>query len=324
MKRRQGIAAALLMLATMMVGSPATAQETADPTIDFVVTPSRLEVRVGPQEAIEFPIQIFNRGNEPLELQTYVQDIEIPDNDLVTTDELAFTASRWTSFSQELIIVPAGGSESVNVRVEIPEATPAGGYHAFAFFQTQPDESAIGVVPSGRIGVTLLVDVVPEGEVLVREARVSETSLTVSWEGLFSPVVEANTTIQNIGEAHIMAGGIHTHRAWPTGSPADVEVGPVTIFRGTQATVTSVSESVPWFGKATVTSEIVYQVGPDELPVILTQATAWIIPWHFIVAIVVIGAVVAGLIWLRRTRPEPEANQTNESEKSWEDEPAYS
>lgn len=211
MRRRPEVAAALLMLATMMVGSPATAQEAGDPTVNFVVTPSRLEVRVGPEEAIEFPIQIYNRSEIPLNLQTYIQDIDIPDSDLISPDELAFTASRWTSFSQETLTVPGGGSKTVNVRVEIPEATPAGGYHAFAFFQTQPGETETGMVPSGRIGVTMLVDVVPEGEVLIREARVSETGLGVIWDGPFAPRVEARTTIQNIGDAHIMAGGIHTY-----------------------------------------------------------------------------------------------------------------
>jgi len=312
MIRRRQLAAVLLML-TMTVGAPVNAQEAEPPTVDFVVTPSRLEVRVGPDEAIEFPIQVINRSETQLRLLTYVEDIEIPDSDLVTNEELAFTASRWTTFQQDEITVPGGGSMTVNVRVAIPASTPPGGYHAFAFFQTEPDPSDVGVVPSGRIGVTLLVDVTPEEGVLRREARVDATSIDVSWDSFFSPQVVVSTTVQNLGEAHVMVGGLHTYRSWPTGGVNEVKIGPSTLFRGTQTTLSSESDALPLFGKVTVTSELVYQVGPDNLPVILTQATAWIIPWRLIFTL---ALLIGGTSVLARRRKKSTTNELNDLEST--------
>ena len=297
MTRRQGVTAVLLVLAALIVGSPALAQDAGDPTVDFVVTPSRLEVRAGPGEVLEIPIRVYNRGAQPLMLFTYVEDIEIADNDLVETDELAFTASRWTHFNAATLEVPANGQAEARVRISVPAGTPTGGYHAFAFFQSQVIDDQGLIVPSGRIGATLLLDVALAGAELAREARVTETALDVRWAGFFNPVVDARTTVDNIGEAHVMAGGLHTYRSFPGPGAADVEIGPQTILRGTRYTFYSSFDAVPLIGKVTLTSELVYQVGPDEIPVILTQATVWVIPWHLIAVLLLVAAGLTTLLW---------------------------
>jgi hypothetical protein len=96
-----------------------------------------------------------------------------------------------------------------------------------------------------------------------------------------------------------VAGGLHTYRAWPASASHDEKVGPHTTLRGARHRFESSWDAVPLFGKVTVTSELVYQVGPDELPVIVTQHTAWIIPWHLVA---VVAALLALLIVIRRWR----------------------
>jgi len=294
---------ALLLALAPVMGSPqALAQESGDSSIDFSVTPSRLEMRVGPGQTLQFAIQVINHSGEPLNLLTYVDDVEIPPNDLIEPDELAFTASRWTSFSNDTMTVAAEAVSEAIVTVAIPENTPSGGYHAMAFFQATGPEVDTGIVALGRIGATLLLEVAPSGSDLAREALVADTSLDVEWDGMFSPSVNATVVLDNVGDLHVTAGGIHVFRAWPGQAVHEEKVGPATVLRGTRHAFESSLEEVPLFGKVSLTSEIVYQVGPDELPVIITQASIWVIPWSLIGVLSLIAAVTAGLMFLRRKR----------------------
>jgi len=290
MNRRQEVAAALLMLAILAMGSSASAQPAEDPVVDFVVTPSRLEIRVAPGDFLQVPVRVFNRAAQPLQLTTYVQDIEIPTTDLVAEGELAFTASKWVRFADDTLAVTGSGDGEATLDVVIPEATPSGGYHAFAYFQSVPGNDTGAVASAARIGVTLLLEVAPEGESVARAARVSDSTARVRWRNVLSPRIEATTTVVNTGDAHVLAGGVHRYRAWPGSATEEIEIGPYTTLRGTRHEFATFWDAVPLFGKVTITSELVYQVSPDDLPVILTQHTVWIIPWHLIAVGVLLAA----------------------------------
>jgi hypothetical protein len=297
------------------MGSPqALAQEPGDSSISFSITPSRFEVRVGPGESLQFAIQVVNHSDEPLSLITYVDDVDIPPNDLVGPDELAFSASRWTGFTSEVLEVgPLDTAEGI-VIVEIPEDTPSGGYHAVAYFQATGPEVEQGVVALGRLGATLLLEVAPSGSDLQREAIVSNTSLEVRWEGLFKPRVQGATTIENIGDLHLTTGGLHQYRIWPGSGSHEEKVGPATVLRGTRHSYISEPVDVPLFGKVSLTSELVYQVGPDNLPVIVTQASVWVLPWSLITLLAASIGVSAGLIVVRRRRGGQESEPPSPGE----------
>lgn len=302
MRRRHFETAALVVLATMMVGVPASGQEEGTPTVDFVVSPSRIEAVLAPGDVVEIPIRVYNRGAEPLLLEMYVEDIEISRSELVQSDELAFTASRWTAFTADELVVPAGDRVEANVRLAVPDGTPVGGYHAFAFFQSQMEDEDGVLVAAGRIGATVLLEVAEDGQSFVREARVISTDIEVRWDDWLTPVVESATTAENVGQTHVLVGGLHTYRPFPGADAVDVEVGPQTVLRGTRHTFSSATDAVPMLGRVAFTSELVYQVAPGDLPVILTQATVWVIPWHLIVPIIVLVFIVGPVLLVRRRR----------------------
>lgn len=290
----------LCMLIALTLGSVAEAQSATDPSVDFVVTPSRLEIRTEPGRSLDVAIQVYNRSPEPLTLEMYVEDIEIPTSDLIGPSDLAFTASRWIEFAEpELAIDPSGQGEAM-LSVAVPEGTPSGGYHAFAYLQSRPDPEQQGLVPSGRIGVTLLLEVSPTGEAVVRSGRVSDMGLNLEWSGLWSRKLVGSTTFDNTGEAHVVAGGLHTYRSWPGSATSEQKIGPATTLRGTRHRFESSPETIPLFGKVTLTSELVYQVTPDDLPVILTQETLWIIPWRLMTASAGLAAAAGFLLRVSR------------------------
>lgn len=307
-------AAIVLLLALSTAGSGAAAQPPVDPSVDFLVTPSRIEMEAHPGDSFQVAVTVYNRADDQLLLDTYIEDIEVPRSDLIRPDEFAFTASRWLDFDVDQIVLAGGTNTDIVINVEVPEATPSGGYHAFGFVQSQPQPGSNGIQPSGRIGVTLLLEVAPEDTELDRSARVSDSGLEVRWNNLFDPEVVAHTVVDNIGEAHVVTGGVHTFRSWPGSASLEAKIGPYTTLRGTRHTFESSWDAVPLFGKVTVTSELVYQAGPDDLPVIVTQHTVWIIPWHLLGGVLV-ALVVTGLILKRRKATKQPSSQIAEHDE---------
>lgn len=301
---------AIAVLAMSIGWATATAQSPSDPEVDFAVTPSRLELRTPPGGRVEVEIKVFNRDTDDLILDAYVDDIEFPPHELIAPGELAFTASRWVTFATDELTVPAGSSAAITLIADVPAGTPSGGYHAFGFLQSRPEQTATGLLPSGRVGVTLLLEVAPDGVELDRSIRVSDSGLDVRWSGPFDADVDAYTIVENVGDSHVVTGGVHTYRSWPGAGGADVKIGPDTTLRGSRHTFESSWDSVPLFGKVTVTSEIVYQVGPNELPVIVTQHTVWVIPWHLIFAAVTLIGAAMLLIRRRRRAATPSDHQS--------------
>ncbi len=298
--RARGLLAIALSLGLLFPASLSAAPAESD-AVDFVVTPSQLELRVAPGASTSASVRIYNKGDTPLALRTYVQDVEIPPSDLIGSGDIAFSASAWVRFRERRLRVPAEGYADVHLVARVPQNAAPGGYHAFGYVQNivPPDTEGTGLVLSGRIGVTLLLEVVPPGFVLTRSARVSDMDVSVHWDGLFHPSVETATTVENTGDTYVLAGGMYTYRAWPGSGTSRPKVGPETLLRGTRHTFTSSWTGVPFLGRITVTSEIVYQRGPDDLPAIVMQRTVWIIPWPLIA---VVAALMVLLLALRRVR----------------------
>lgn len=303
MFRRQTVTTVLALLVMGMMGGSAEAQSSAEPVVDFVVSPSRLEIRAEPGDRLEVVVEVFNRGSDELLLDMYVEDIAIPPTDLMSADDLAFTASRWIRFSEPGFEVASDSGSEVTLEVNVPTDTPTGGYHAFAYLQSHPTGSDAAVVPSGRIGVTLLLEVAPAGVEPVRTARVATSSTEIDWSSWLRPQLATSTTVENHGETHVTIGGVHTYRSWPGSSNETRKLGPYVALRGTLHTFESETPA-PLLGRVAVTTEIVYQVSPDNLPVIVTQEEIWIIPWHLVAAVVVSAGLL--LLWRKKRNHEPE------------------
>jgi hypothetical protein len=318
MKHHAGSAAAGIVLLSILVtaGSQATAQSPVDPAVDFVVTPSRLEIRAEPGDSLQVPIRVYNEADEALVLDAYIENIEVPRSELIQPDDLAFTASQWLRFDSDVLEIGGGGDQLVTIRADVPLGAPTGGYHAFGFIQSRPPPGSLGLQPSARVGVTVLVEVAPDDTDLDRSARVSDSGLRVRWNGWFDADVIAHTVVDNTGEAHVVTGGVHTYRSWPGSGSLEAEIGPDTTLRGTRHTFETSWDAVPLFGKVTVTSELVYQAGPDDLPVIVTQHTVWIIPWRLL-GIGAVALVIAGFVHKRRTaakQPSPQRAEHDEEQ----------
>jgi len=313
-------AALVLLLALVTAGPSATAQSPDGPAVDFVVTPSRVEISAEPGEDVQVEVTVFNRADESLILDAYIENIEVPVSELVEPDELAFTASRWLRFDSAGLEIPGGGDQVITITAKVPLGTPIGGYHAFGFLQSRPTPGPGGIQPSARLGVTVLLEVAPGDMHLERSARVSDSGIDVRWKNPFDPEVVAHTVVDNTGEAHVVTGGLHNFRSWPGSASLESKIGPDITLRGTRHTFESTWDAVPLFGKVTVTSELVYQAGPDDLPVIITQHTVWIIPWHLLIAAVVVSALIAFFVIKRRKTAEEIASQKTTSQTADQDE----
>lgn len=298
--RARGLLVIGLTIGFMTLALPAISAGSAE--VSFIVSPSQLEIEVEPGGTAWASVRVYNKQDTALELRTYVRDIEIPQSDLIAQGDLAFSASAWIQFREQVIEVAPGGVTDAILAVQVPDTAAPGGYHTFGYMQTDatPAEAGSSVGVSARVGVTLLLDVVPPGTQLERSVRMSDFDVSVHWDGLFHPVVRTEATVDNVGDTHVLVGGIQTYRGWPGSETLQQKVGPYTLLRGTRHTLTS-DWVGPFIGRVTVTSELVYQRGPDDLPAIVIQRTVWIIPWHLIVPLLV-GIALLGLLWVRMKR----------------------
>jgi len=305
--RARGLLVIGLTTGFMTLALPAIRAGSAE--VSFIVSPSQLEMEVEPGGTAWASVRVYNKQDTALQLRTYVSDIEIPQNDLITEGDLAFSAAAWIRFSDQVIKVKPGGVTDAILAVEIPTTAAPGGYHAFGYMQTAatPADAGATVGVSARVGVTLLLDVVPSGTDLVREVRMSDFDVSIDWPGLFHPVVRTNETLDNIGDTHVLVGGVNTYRGWPGSGTSQQKVGPYTLLRGTRHTLNT-EWIAPLIGRVTVTSELVYQRGPNDLPAIVVQRTVWVIPWHLIVPLLMVIGLL-GLLWMRRKRRRKEPSR---------------
>ena len=288
---------AIVILAIAAAAPPAALAGGA--AVDFAVTPSKLDLRVAPGERSSTTLRVYNQAEVPLRLRNYVQDVDLPPSDLIGTGDIAFSAAHWARFAERTLTVPPGGAADVGLMIDVPAATPPGGYHALAYLQSLAPDEGEGTGPqiSARVGVTLLLEVAPPDVVLTRAARQSAFDVDVSWDGLLTPVIRTTTTLDNVGDTYVLVGGLDTYRGWPGSAVSRLKVGPEVLLRGTRDTFVTTWTDGPLFGRVSVTSEIVYQRGPDDLPAIVVQQQVWVVPWRLL-GLAALAAAVA-IAWRR-------------------------
>lgn len=252
--------------------------------IPFTVTPSRLEVPMLPGEVGIVTMQVSNDVGKPLDLRIHLEPAQLRPSEMVAAEDLAFSADRWIELLRSNATLPPYGLLRLRAGITIPPDTPPGTYHASVHIEDRaggrpsvPDpspEAAVGIVVTLEIGRTRFEP--------TRSAHLSDMGVSVVWDGPFEPRLTTETTLDNTGDTGLLVGGLHTYRAWPGTVSDRREIGSQLLPPGARGALSSTWSDVPLFGRVTVTAELVYQRGPDDLPVILVQRSVWIVPWRLL------------------------------------------
>lgn len=137
MTSRRGILAALgLALATLM--TPAVGG-----TTDFgiEVTPGKLEVSIPGGSTYNLPITVRNSSTDSVHVQATMVDFGVgPSGEYQFTrvGSRPYGLMKWASIKPREFDIGAGGSQQVQLTIQMPQENLAGEYAGIVFFQTRP------------------------------------------------------------------------------------------------------------------------------------------------------------------------------------------
>lgn len=295
-----------LLFALALVGPAATAAD----GVSIAVSPSRLVFAVSPGTTFAQPITVFNQGDEQLDLLFEVGDF--------LTDDAAgpprtFAVADWVHVNTPSLTLAPRSQAEVRVVVDVPAGAAPGGYPAGLFIVSAP--RGVGeVTVSGRLGAPVLIELPPEDRPLRREIQVVAHDLSVSFPdelslaALFAPVARTETRVRNVGETFVRAVAFDRYRAWNSDQPVEQPASGATVLRAAEGRFETAAEGLPWFGPASVTTEIVYERGAQDYATIVVQAEAFIIPWRLLGFLVGILGFAWALVVLVRRRVSARAS----------------
>jgi len=294
----------LMLLAGLALALPLTGRAMAADGVSFAVSPSRVVVAAAPGQTSVDSVTVFNQDDEPLELNVSVGDFLIDDG---TTAASTFAVTDWVRTDVTSLRIEPKGRAAIRVIVDVPEGAAPGGYQVGLFIASAPAGTGeIGV--SGRLGAAVLIELQPDGALLRREIQVTSNDLfaefpdELSLDALFGPRARTVTIAKNVGETFVRAVAVDAYRTWASGDPDERQAPGATILRGTSATFATSGPTLPWFGPASVTTEIVYERGAQDFATIVVQAETFVIPWRLFGLLVAAGGLVMMGLLLRRDR----------------------
>ncbi len=299
---RQGFVAVLgLVLAVLAVGSSIAVEG-----ISFAVSPSRLVFAAEPGQIAAQLVTVYNQDDAPLDVRVTVGDFLIDDS---TAPANTFAVTDWVRTDATSLRLEPGGQARIQVIVEVPAGAAPGGYQVGLFITSSPAGSG-EIAVSGRLGAAVLIELAPEGRPLRREIQVTSNDLFVefpddlSLDALFGPTARTETRVANVGETFVRAVAADAYRSWAESDPIEGQAPATTILRGAAGRFATTGPTLPWFGPASVTTEIVYERGAQDYATIVVQAETFVVPWRLLGLVLVIAASVVGFfLWrYRRSR----------------------
>ena len=226
----------LAVLAIIIGLSVIAAARAATPPAQIAVSPSKLEVTVGPRSTTE-SVTLMNLGNEPVDV-----DVSVANWDLDEASEIRILEPTEQSLDQWMVINPlrftVAGGKSQTVRFSIrPRVEPRPGEHrAMIYFnQVLPEKSQDVVRVKFSLGVAVYA--------MVGEIERRGTLHDVDVVGGSNPPV-ARLDVSSDGSAHVRMAGQYAiypadvypgteHTDWvPDQSPQEIVVPEMAVAAG--------------------------------------------------------------------------------------------
>ena len=299
---RQGFVAFVgLVLAVLAAGSSVAAEG-----VSFAVSPSRLVFEAEPGQTAAQLVTVYNQDDATLDVRVAVGDFLIDDS---TAPANTFAVIDWVRTDVTSLRLEPRGQARIQVIVEVPAGAAPGGYQAGVFITSAPAGSG-EIAVSGRLGAAILIELAPEGRPLGREIQVTSNDLFVefpdelSLDALIGPRARTETRVANVGETFVRAVAVDAYRSWTASDPTERQAAASTILRGATGGFATTGPTLPWFGPASVTTEIVYERGAQDYATIVVQAETFVVPWRLLgLVLVIVVAAVGFFLWrYRRSR----------------------
>ena len=201
---RQGRPPAALVSALLLLASAAFAVE---------VEPTRLELKIAPDQPVSGELQIANRGSKPVEVRLGAGPYRFMDPSLKLP-----SCEQWLRFKPDRMTLAAGATTSVAYTVTPPEnldVDTAGEYLAAILVDQYPAEPAtaeagaeskakLTIVP--RLALAVYVMVEGKERVEVEVGKLTAEKLDSGASGL----LKMSVALKNLGTVHVRPSGAYT------------------------------------------------------------------------------------------------------------------
>ena len=311
----------LLGAALLAAGSGGAASAATPPAISIGVAPSKLQTNLHPGQLYKTDLDIYNKGNGPAVLDVFLQDYTISTDSAVVfkpAGSLAVSAAPWSSLSNRVLHMPAQSHRRVVLTVNVPNDAAIGTHTLAVVFRSRQVKSAGNVEYRPAVASLMAAGVenrdgtglVLRGQVLTRSVSVHWISLRDVWHSsdrigaaidwLVHPTVTANVEVRNTGNTffNIIKGGTDFTTTFAAGDRTHQVAAPTyTILPNSVRTLTMTWDHAPLLAKGSAETRIYYNT-TSHLPVETSPFV--IIPWHLIIVVGVLFAVV--VLWSLRRR----------------------
>lgn len=196
--RKVAVKATLLFYVIILIFFPLQAQATTD----MGVSPSKLELLLGPGESTTEIIRVTNSSPERTHFKAYVMDwLLSQEGEFITippgTGE--HSASSWTKVVPTEFDLGPGETQDARVSINVPRGV-SGEYRTVVFFESAPSQVSgmFGVSVVGRIGVVVYVNI---RGTIKREGDVVD--LTVDYDRS-KEILTGRIGFENTGNTHLV------------------------------------------------------------------------------------------------------------------------
>ena len=304
---------ALVALPAASTGEAAAAHA---PVISIGVAPSKLQANLVPGQVYRTVLDVYNKGANRAVLDVYLQDYTISSASavqFVPAGSLAQSAAPWATLSSKVLRMAPHGHGQVHLTVRVPNDAALGTHTLAVVFRSRQVRTdgnvryrpavaslmAAGI--ENRDGTGLLL----RGAVITRSVDVSWPSLHSIWSSsdhvaaaidwLIHPNVIAHVEVRNTGNTffNIIKGGTDFSTDFALGARSGHATAPTyTILPNSVRTLTMRWTGPPAFAKGSAETRIYYN-DRAHLPVATTPFM--IIPWHLIIVVGVLLAMI--VVW---------------------------
>ena len=196
MKFRPLILTGLIGLAANLAGAIAHAAPQA-----ITITPTSVSPVIAAGTTYNGAIQVINQGSTTYDYKVYTAPYHV-NGESYTPDftplPTVTNITNWFTLSQASGHVNQSQTATVNYSIHVPAGTPAGGYYAVIFAETQVPKTAGNITLNERVGEIVYVQVAGD---------VKQSGKILTWQAhwLQQPPVTAALRLENDGGVHYSA-----------------------------------------------------------------------------------------------------------------------
>lgn len=258
--------------------------------VSLVISPPRYDIEAKPGETIQKNIKVTNNSQtKELILRAYAIDFIVMD-DLGTPVKVdtnasgKYLASPWFTLVQNELVIPAKGTETLNVSITVPYNALPGGHYAGVFFEPIQGRGQKTTVSYTNTQVGSLFGITIPGDIKYDALIKTFTTKNLSE---FGPI-DFKAVIENQSDTHIRPQAKIIIRDMIGRKLEELNLDEVNIFPYTSRTLAGTWDTVWGLGRYTATISVAY--GPGL--VAERSIFFWILPYRLLAALGVILLVI--------------------------------